>query len=237
VAPVLSFEDVVDGTGPGSFSWGGVRAQSVGISTATARVGGLTWLGVPASSTQGVVETSPTHLGAFSWSGIRALSTADQISLATVGSLSWAGIPAQTVALTNVSSSASVGSLSWSGISALSTAGVSVTNNATVGSFTFSGIPPILSIEEVVGGNGPGLVWWTGVPANSTTGAVDQTHLAHTGTILWSGIPARSRDATISGPICDPGLTLTVPSPGLELTTTCGGLTLTTPPTDLELSC
>jgi hypothetical protein len=74
----------------------------------------------------------------------------------------------------------------------------------------------------VVEGNGPGLVWWAGVPANSTTGAIDQTHLAHTGTILWSGIPARSRDATISGPICDPGLTLTVPSPGLELTTTCG---------------
>jgi hypothetical protein len=237
VAPVLSFEDVVDGTGPGSFSWGGVRAQSVGISTSAAHVGGLAWLGMPASSTQGVVETSPTHLGAFSWSGVRALSTADLVSLASVGSLTWAGVPAQTVALVNISSAAGVGSLSWSGVAATSTSDVDLVHNAHVGSFSVGGIPPILSIEEVVEGNGPGLVWWTGVSANSTTGAIEQTHLAHTGTILWSGIPARSQDATISGPICDPGLTLTVPSPGLELTTTCGGLILTTPPTDLELSC
>jgi hypothetical protein len=63
IPPVLSFEDVVEGSGPGSFAWSGVVANSTLADplVGTARIGSFAWAGVEAGSTAGSSTVSATQ--------------------------------------------------------------------------------------------------------------------------------------------------------------------------------
>ena len=141
-----------------------------------------------------VTDTARTGSGV--WAGVKAASAASVVALAATGSLTWSGIKASSTTAVTRTDTTRVGGLTWSGIRA--TSPTSVVHTAHVGSLSMSGVSPVLSIEDVVAGTGPGMVAWSGVRATSTALGGGVAGAAKVGGLTFGGVLATSTSSTIA---------------------------------------